>query len=824
MVLHHPSEVTPDSEARHRCERYLDRLPLTAARRDALLRQATSGGVTPAAAFEALHLALASSKCDDDEATRCSIDARLALAWPTSPESAALTPGGDNGSQPPLSSMPPIARSSMVPRDWPPRFSLLPWPTGGGRGGAARDWDRTDIQHRPWRAAAIRRRLLHLLLVLAQTGAGTWLALAVLPYHGRHVLEMAVLVLFAILLFWISSGFWTAVTGFVMLLRGRDRYGPSAAAVENMPLDTTERIAVIMPICNEDVGQVFAGLRATYESLSATGEGSHFDFFVLSDSNSADMRMAELEAWARACSELGASGRIFYRWRKYRVKRKSGNIADFCRRWGSQYRYMVVLDADSVMSGSCLVSLARMMQACPDAGIIQTVPSASGRETLYARIQQFSTRIYGPLFAAGLRYRQLGDSYYWGHNAIIRVAPFMRHCALGNLPGKRGQAGEILSHDFVEAALMRRAGWNVWIVPDLPGSYEEMPPSLIEELKRDHRWCKGNLINARMAFAEGVRSAHRAVFMTGVMAYVSAPLWFAYLLLSTALLAIFTLVPPIYFVEPHQLYPIWPQWHLEWAVGLFTGTSALLFFPRVLGLVETWIRQGAQGFGGAARLTASALLELLTSMLLAPIRMMFHTRFVLTSMLGGALHWKSPAREDAETGWGEAFRRHGPQTLLGLAWAAGAYALNPSFLWWLLPVVGALILSVPLSVYSSRVGLGRLARAARLFLTPEESQPPWELRRVQELRRSAPRAYGFVDTVVDPICNALACASGSTRKGHATARRAELVQKALRAGPDALNTREKMLLQSDPVALSRLHADVWTLASAHVAWRNACGI
>ena len=190
---------------------------------------------------------------------------------------------------------------------------------------------------------------------------------------------------------------------------------------------------------------------------------------------------------------------------------------------------MVVLDADSVMSGECLTRLVRLMEANPDAGIIQTAPRAAGRDTLFARVQQFASRVYGPLFTAGLHFWQLGESHYWGHNAIIRVEPFMRHCALGRLPGRGRFGGEILSHDFVEAALMRRAGWAVWLAYDLAGSYEEMPPNLLDELKRDRRWCQGNLINLRLFFAEGLHPAHRAVFLTGVMAYMSAPLWFLFL-------------------------------------------------------------------------------------------------------------------------------------------------------------------------------------------------------------------------------------------------------------------------------------------------------
>ena len=291
--------------------------------------------------------------------------------------------------------------------------------------------------------------------------------------------------------------------------------------------------------------------------------------------------------------ELGAESRLFYRHRRRRVKRKSGNIDDFCRRWGAKYRYMVVLDADSVMTGDCLTTLVRLMEARPDAGIIQTAPRAVGRDTLHARMQQFANHVYGPMFTAGLHYWQLGESHYWGHNAIIRLEPFMKHCVLAPLPGRGSLAGEILSHDFVEAALMRRAGYGVWIAYDLDGSYEETPPNLLEEVKRDRRWCHGNLMNARLMFARGMHPVHRWVFLTGALAYLSAPLWLGFLALSTWLLVAHTNVEPQYFVMPHQLFPLWPSWRPEHAIALFTAVASVLFLPKLLATLLAGARNAA---------------------------------------------------------------------------------------------------------------------------------------------------------------------------------------------------------------------------------------
>jgi membrane glycosyltransferase len=714
-----------------------------------------------------------------------------------------------------LVTMPPVHRASMTPRAWQnnPFKRVGAWLRRrllGKRGLDIRSDEDQDAPNKkvPWRHTGRNRRLLLIALTLAQTYFATYFMSAVLPYHGAQKLEMALLAIYAILFAWVGSGFWTALMGFWVLLRGKDKYAISARASENTPIAADSRTAIIIPVCNEDVARVFAGLRATYDSVLRAGALEHFNFFILSDSSEADVRVAELEAWLNLCREVDGFGHIHYRLRRHRIKRKSGNVADWCRRWGSDYRYMVVLDADSVMSGVCLKRLVQLMEANPGAGIIQTAPRAAGRETLYARIQQFATRAYGPLFTAGLHFWQLGESHYWGHNAIIRVAPFMRHCALGRLPGRGALAGEILSHDFVEAALMRRAGWSVWIAYDLPGSYEEMPPTLLDELKRDRRWCQGNLQNFRLFFTSGLHPAHRAVFMTGVMAYLSAPLWFIFLVLSTVLLAVHSLGDPEYFTQPYQLFPTWPEWHPEWAMRLFGATATLLFLPKLLALLLL-LTKGSRYYGGPLKLISTTLMEVLFSALLAPVRMLFHTQFVTTALIGWAIKWKSPPREDAETPWSEALKRHGFGTVLGIAWAGLVYWLNPGFLLWLLPIVGSLVLAVPLSVWSSRVSLGRWFRERRFFLIPEESNPPRELRWTRAAVKRAPNLrHGFERAAVNPLTLALVCAAVTPRERrpqHVVDERTRLAHYALENGPRALSETQRNTLLADPAALTQLH-------------------
>ena len=741
---------------------------------------------------------------------------------------------------------PPLLRGSMVPTPWGELNPIKRWyaarlrqrhqhvDRGGDVGTLRQAWPATPeviaqrgqpsqpLQHvgqnspqHDWQSQGNVRRLVLLILMLGQTTAATYFMRAVLPYQGSGLLEILLLALFAVLFCWVSAGFWTALTGLLVLARGTDQFSIARNLDCTQALPKSGRTAIVMPICNENATRVIAGLRATYESLERTGELAHFDFFILSDSNQADVRAAEMSAWSALREAVGGFGRIYYRHRKRRVKRKSGNIDDFCRRWGKHYHYMIVLDADSVMSGDCLANLVRLMETHPGAGIIQTAPVAAGGDSLYARIQQFSNRVYGPLFTAGLHYWQLGESHYWGHNAIIRVAPFMQHCALAALPGRGSLAGEILSHDFVEAALMRRAGWGVWIAYDLPGTFEEMPSSLLEELNRDRRWCHGNLMNFRLFTARGMHRVHRAVFATGVMAYLSAPLWLAFLALSTGLLAQQTLVEPQYFVAPRQLFPIWPQWHPEKALALFSATATLLFLPKVLAVGLACV-QGAQRFGGVVRLLLGMVFEMLFSMLLAPVRMMFHTRFVAAAFLGWSLHWKSPPRGDAQTGLSQALRRHGADMLLGLLWAGGVYYLNPGFLLWLLPIAIGLVLSAPMSILSSGTALGRWCRRRKLFLIPEEAQRPTELQAAADYVDEAAPLANFSTLVLDPQ---LAQLAGQAGRSGAPAHCA-LVDTALQIGPSGLTQTQKNSVLDNPHCLAQLHTKLASSPRLSARWQR----
>ena len=619
---------------------------------------------------------------------------------------------------------PPMNRGSMVPTPWRGFWKGMAaaalWPVAKMTGRTT-TFEATPAVLEPWQRAAQRRRAVFLLLTVVSTTLATSLFADMQPHYDNDFLQYGQITLFALLSAWVVTGFMTAMMGFWVLVRG-DAHSLSAKQVAHHTLDKSTRTAIIMPICNEDVRTVFAGLRATCESVALTGHNQAFDVFVLSDSNDTAIIRAERAAWEHLRTQLAGHPEqpqieVYYRLRKRRTDRKAGNVADFCRRWGKDYAYMVVLDADSVMSGDCLVSMVKLMDANPTAGIIQTATQAIGHVTLHARAQQFASRVTGRLFTLGMQFWQMGESHYWGHNAIIRMEPFMQHCALAHIEGTGGMSGSILSHDFVEAALMRRAGFHVWLVADLVGSYEQQPPDLLAELQRDRRWCQGNLQNARLIAEPGLHAVHRSMFGTGAMAYLSALLWLCFMTLGTAL-----------WLTGAPLVTDWALLPAE-LVSLWTWTLCMLFLPRILGLTAVLINRQQGAYGGTASLLRSAVLETVIALLQAPIRMLAHSLFVVVALTGLKLEWKSPPREAVAVPWAFALKQLAPMSAVIVALAAGIALIDVSALVWLLPVGLPLLLSVPMTVVTSRVGVGQTMRAHNYLLIPEENKSPAVLRR-----------------------------------------------------------------------------------------------
>ena len=651
--------------------------------------------------------------------------------------------------------------------------------------------------------------------------------------------KLAHLVVFTVLFGMLALGALQALLGFILRRQGGDSCRITASvdwAEDSAPLAV--RTAVIMPICNEDAGRVMAGVRAIYEALEADGRLPEFDFFILSDSSDPNRWVAEEVAWAALVRELGASGRLFYRKRRVNTNKKAGNIADFCRRWGSHYRYMVVLDADSIMTGGAIVALARMMERNPRVGLIQAVPRLVNGETIFARLQQFASRLYGPVFTAGINYWQLSEANYWGHNAIIRVAPFIKHCSLPDLPGAGPFGGRIMSHDYVEAALMRRAGWQVWLAADVEGSFEECPANLIDFAQRDRRWLQGNLQHARLVVAPEFHAVNRLHFSLGILSYLASPLWLAFLVLSMAIAWRFkatglTPLPVDSFAD-----------HVAWRFGteavlLFGLTAGLLFLPKILALLDLRSRPAElAAFGGWLRVGAGILLETVLFTLFAPVLMLFHTKFVVLTLCRRSVGWKTQRRgREGESDWRECVRAHAGHTALGLAWLALAWWINPTLALWLSPILAGFILSIPGSYFTGCIAPGLALKRAGILLTPEESAPLPELDRLGQwlATRTEPSASwaaadgGLLEAVTDPCINAIHVSQLRTRENPAPAneaRFAELRARLLGEGPAALAPRDKLALLLDADSMIRLHRDLWATPAAELAseWRGVLGL
>jgi membrane glycosyltransferase len=586
---------------------------------------------------------------------------------------------------------------------------------------------------------ALWRRSLFFGLTFASALAGGFLMLDIVTANGVSTLELLSLLMFFVLFTWISGAFWTAIAGFLVRLIGRD---PAVMHPDEVASHVLQgRTAIVIPIYNEDATRVFAGVEAVWGSLQQQPpvQAQCFDFFILSDTRKPEIAAEEERSWRAMIRRVPAGDRIYYRRRADNIGRKSGNIAEFVRSWGGAYDHMIVLDADSIMSGTALVSLTQLMEAHPDVGVIQALPLLTGRDTLFARILQFAVRVSGPMFASGIAFWQLGESNYWGHNAILRMKPFADYCALPKLPGKPPFGGEILSHDIVEAAFIRRAGYKVWLVPDIPGSWEEVPSNVIDFAARDRRWAQGNLQHMGVMPMRGLHWLSRIHLLTGVLSYVSSPLWLLVLIVTSIVTCMEAVTGHKYFQAGAQtLFPSWPQYRDGEIAVLLIMTGVVLFVPKMLGAFLTLRDRTARAaFGGARRFIVSCMLEQALSMLMAPIMMLFHSEFVVRALFGRSVGWDAQPRGDRGVSWREAFVRHRWHVATGLGWGAAILVLAPNFIWWMLPVVVGMLIAVPFTALTSRSDLGLALRRHGLLLTPEETSPPPELVAAERARARA---------------------------------------------------------------------------------------
>jgi membrane glycosyltransferase len=566
----------------------------------------------------------------------------------------------------------------------------------------------------------------------ALTALGTYEMYQVISPVNVTWLQIVFAVVFALTFAWIAFACVSACAGFVMLLSGRNESPPLA------PLDGAGKTALLMPVYNEDPEAVFATLRVMANDLIRCGASHAFDIFVLSDSRDELIARREERLFHRLRGEVGTMVAVYYRRRSDNHHKKAGNIADFVRRWGGAYAHMIVLDADSRMEANTLVTLARAMAADPQAGIIQTLPLLHNRWTPFARMMQFAGRVYGPVVAMGLSSWHGRDGNYWGHNAIIRTHAFAAAAGLPELRGRKPFGGHILSHDFVEAALIRRAGYAVYMLPRLGGSNEQTPPSLIDLAARDRRWAQGNLQHMKIIGARGLHWASRIHLAQGIMSYLASPLWLILLVAGLTLATIARYTEPNYFPDSFSLFPAWPVFDPERALRLLGLTIVVLYLPKLLGLAHALSsRELRLGCGGTPGLLKSAAAEIILSMLLSPVMMLIQTRFVLDIFLGRDTGWQAQNRSEKALPFAFLAARHGMHVMVGLMFGTLALMISPDMFLWLLPILAGLILSPAVSWGTARPELGRWLWRANVFRIPEEPAPGTESSVVEEGRLQA---------------------------------------------------------------------------------------
>lgn len=653
-----------------------------------------------------------------------------------------------------------------------------------------------------WQPVARKRRLLMFISIfLIECITVYWFATNLSDTFSL-VLKLLIIIPFSILLFWLQLGFFTALAGlWVSLRRGRFRVLPPVNT-EAPVIKSNEPTAILLPIFNEDVAYVFAGLKSMYKSLQDHGYIEQFEFFVLSDSNDASITLQEGAAWLALCDELDAHGRIHYRQRKHRKKKKSGNVMDFCRRWGKRHPYMIVLDADSLMSGSTLARLVEVMDKNPQVALIQSPLYTSGLSTVFSRYFQFLNRLYGPVFFAGLHWWWLGESQYWGHNVIIRTKPFMQNCDLPRLDRGGNLDGEILSHDFVEAALLNRAGWETWLAFNLENSIERPPATLTDALIRDRRWCQGNLQHWHVIWSRGITHMQRFLMFGGILSYATSSVWLIWLLVLS------------YAAIVYPDTPVIPN--TEGIVGLTILSIALLFFYKLFGVFEAIGDKTVKQFGGVWNALKGVNVESLISMLITPVKMLYYTRFIVEILSGKRVSWTTHNRLGHRLGWRESWKEYRWVTVIGVAWAGTLLIFNPVVFFWMMPVLTGMIFVVPIAVFTSTP----MDQQKALFRIPHEVNPPDVLTYFDQfyadmLQKPCITAGDlFARVIVDPVAHRkhlayVPCRANVPQKTREY--REEIASRLLAEGPDAITQNERMIVLGDPMLLCRLHTQVWQL-------------
>ncbi len=588
-------------------------------------------------------------------------------------------------------SVPPPAELEMLPQD----FSAHP-----------------DVSH-GWQGwTPFFARLITFGGALALTVYATYQMVLIITGGQATVLQWIMVGLFCITFVWIALAACAGLAGF--LFTGR--------STNKNPDLTGKKTVLLMPVYNEDPTQTCAALYSMGMALYEKALGEYFEIFIISDSNDPDVWVQETAAVDKLRDALKGKINVWYRRRTDNTAKKAGNVHEFVSRWGSRYDYMLVLDADSLLSASTLHALMQEMATDEQSGIIQTLPCLYRGDTLFARIQQFAGAVYGPIVAQGITAWQGNDGNYWGHNAIIRVDAFAKTAGLPRIGGVKPFQGDILSHDFVEAALMRRAGWKVRMLPALKGSWEESPPSLSEVAVRDRRWAQGNIQHLAVLKARGLRWPNRFHMLTGVMAYMASPFWLALILIGIVMAIQIHYVNVEYFTESVSLYPNWPVFDSERMIRLFIFTMLIVLLPKFFGLIRAFFHAPLRKPLGIIRMTLGMLVEVFFSVLYAPIFMLIHSKHILDIFRGQDSGWATQQRQSTGIPWWQLCKQHFWHTMIGLGLTAVVYYYSPMLLVWLSPILVGLVLSIPLSALSGSKLLAKGLRKLGILNIPEEQK------------------------------------------------------------------------------------------------------
>jgi membrane glycosyltransferase len=557
------------------------------------------------------------------------------------------------------------------------------------------------------------RRVVFGILVCATIAALLGLAAKTLLAGGLDSLDFAILVLFAVTLPWTVIGFWNALIGFLVMRLARNPVAavfPAVAALrDNQPV--TLRCAVLVCIRNESPQHVLRNLAPLLAGLSADAAARQFHVYVLSDTDDAAVAVEEACAFASLAAAWRDRIAITYRRRPDNTGFKAGNIRDFCERWGGDHDIAVTLDADSVMPAAAVLRLVRLMEAEPTLGIVQTLVVGLPATSAFARIFQFGMRFGMRSYTIGSAWWQGDCGPYWGHNAALRLKPFMNDCKLPLLADGK----YVLSHDQVEAVLMRRAGYEVRVLPEEDLGWEENPPTLIEFIRRDLRWCQGNMQYWRFLFLPGLKFVSRCQLAIAMLMFLGSPAWVGLLVLGTVL----ALRQPGQIIDAHY------GWMLL-VVILF-----MWFAPKIATVIDVLLRPKLRrAYGGALRLLASVCAETIFFILLSPIQWCSHTIQLVKLLLGGTVGWSAQARQDHSVPLSQAVVRFWPHTIVGVISVGMLLMENPAAIPVMLLIAGGPLLAIPFAVVTSMPNIGRALINLGLCSLPEELSPPDILRAI----------------------------------------------------------------------------------------------